>query len=88
MPPVPGDAVHDRTAATELGPADAAMLAASATFVVVIHESRAKGREALWHSGADGYDNSAGLMASDHWTDRARRRGRGAVMTQIATAHA
>src|SRR5262249_41178063 len=88
---VTGDAVHRDALAAELRPAAAAVLAAPAALVVVIHHALA---DQSWvDAGADGMDDAARLVAGDHRSAapaEAQARGGiagGPVRVEVAAAH-
>src|SRR5438046_9171840 len=64
MAAVTGDAVHRDALAAKLRPAAAAVLAAPAALVVVIHHALAD--QSGVDAGADGMDDAARLVAGDH----------------------
>src|SRR2546427_9403204 len=64
MAAVARDAVHRDALAAELRPAAAAVLAAPAALVVVIHHALAD--QSGVNAGADGMDDTARLVAGDH----------------------
>src|SRR5712691_9016439 len=91
MAAVAGDAVDRDALATELRPAAAAVLAAPAPLVVMVHHTLAD--QPGIDAGADGVDDAARLMAGDHRpaaTSQAEaRRGvaHGTVRVKVAAAH-
>src|SRR5262249_60405008 len=93
MSAVPGHAVHRDARAAELGPAHAAVLAAPASLVVMVHDAGADGSEVRGHSRPERLDHAARLVSADDGAARskAERRGgitRRAVGMKIAAAHA
>src|SRR5437879_12385149 len=91
MAAVARDAVHRDALAAELSPAAAAVLAAPAALVVVIHHALAD--QSGVDAGADGMDDAARLVAGDHRpaaTAQAQARGGiagGPVRVEVAAAH-
>src|SRR5262249_5307518 len=88
-------AVHHRARETHLRPPGAAMLALAAAVVVVVHHALLDARFLLGDGGAQRGDDAAGLVPGDHARlprDAARhdaaRIGRGALVVQVAAAHA
>src|SRR6266542_2003338 len=90
---VAGHAVDDEARAAELGPADAAVLAAPAALVVMVHDARANGSEVRRHTGPGRGHDAAGLVARNDRAAAAEPEGcrgiaRGPVGMQVAAAHA
>src|SRR4030095_903561 len=78
-----------------LCPTRPAMLAGAAAVVVVVHHALADASFLLGDAGAHAGDDAAGLVAGDHAgrpPDAAghgpARIGRGAIVVQVAAAHA
>src|ERR1700730_1910037 len=94
MGAVSGHAVDDDTLGAELRPADAAMLADAAAFVVMHHHPSAERRLALADTRADGDDDAAGLVTGDHrpahlaQAERLAPALRRAIEFEVAAAHA
>src|SRR5947209_13188440 len=91
MAAVTGDAVYRDALAAKLRPAAAAVLAAPAALVVVIHHALAD--QSGVDAGADGMDDAAPLVAGDHRpaaAAQAQARGGiagGTVRVEVAAAH-
>src|SRR5439155_262153 len=83
-------AVYGDAGAAELGPADAAMLAAAAALVVMVHHALTDQRGI--DAGADGSDDAAWFVTRDDGAagaepERGSGVARGAIGMQIAAAH-
>jgi hypothetical protein len=88
-------AIHHRSLEAHLRPAGAAVLAGAAAVVVVVHHALADLGLLVGDAGAHRGDDATGLMASDHTrlpSDAAGhgpgRLGVGAIVVQVAAAHA
>src|SRR5438034_10198741 len=87
-------AIDDDAVRTELRPADAAVLAAPAALVVVVHHARPRRRLVLRDAGPARGDDAARLVAGDDGPAARAEAGRGggvadgAVGVEIAPAHA
>src|SRR3989442_938910 len=94
VPAVARHAIHDDAVRTELRPADAAVLAAPAALVVMVHHARPRRRLVLRDAGPARGDDAARLVAGDDGPGaraEAERGGGvadGAVGVEIAPAHA
>src|SRR5881396_3907228 len=93
-PAVARHAIDDDAVRTELRPADAAVLAAPAALVVMVHHARPRRRLVLRDAGPARGDDAARLVAGDDGPGaraEAERGGGvadGAVGVEIAPAHA
>src|SRR5262249_16661428 len=88
-------AVDHRSLEAHLRPAGAAVLAVAAAVVMVVHHALADPRFPVGDGAAHRRDHAAGLVTGDHAggpldaaRDAATRIGRGAVVVQVAAAHA
>ena len=93
VPAVSRHAVDGDAVPAELRPADAAVLAAPAALVVMVHDSGAHRREIRRHARADRRHHAARLMSGDDRPAAAQAEGRRgiadrAVGVQVAAAHA
>src|SRR5262249_16784747 len=92
---VTAGAVDHRSLQAHLRPARAAVLAVTAAVVMVVHHALADPGFLVGDSGAHCRDDAAGLVTRDHagrpldaTRDDATRIGWGAVVVQVAAAHA
>src|SRR5262249_17931351 len=92
---VTAGAVDHRSLEAHLRPARAAVLAGAAAVVMVVHHALADAGVGVGDGGAHRPDHAAGLGTGDHarraldaTRDDATRIGRGAVIVQVAAAHA
>src|SRR5262249_13972650 len=92
---VAAGAEDDGALETHLRPSRPAVLAGAAAVVVMVHDALADARFLLGDARADGGHDAAGLVAGDHAgrpSDTAghspARVGRGAIVVQVAAAHA
>src|SRR5215510_10565433 len=88
-------AEDDGALQTHLRPSRPAVLAGAAAVVVMVHDALADARFFLGDAGADGSHDAAGLVAGDHAGRPSNatghgptRVGRGAIVVQVAPAHA